>query len=136
MRQTGLAENSLTHRNVRSAVRLAAAALASILVSTACGGADGQSTATSEGQALYEANCASCHGTDLRGTDKGPSHLSVFYEPGHHNDDAFRSAIANGSPAHHWNFGDMPPVPGLSPTEVDEIISYVREVQQEQGFER
>ncbi|MEN8239719.1 MAG: cytochrome c, partial [Actinomycetota bacterium] len=32
------------------------------------------------GEPLYQASCASCHGTDLRGTDKGPSHLSVVYE--------------------------------------------------------
>jgi hypothetical protein len=58
------------------------------------------------------------------------------YEPGHHSDDAFRTAIANGSPAHHWDFGDMPAVPGLSAAEVDGIIAYVRQVQQEQGYDR
>ena len=41
--------------------------------------------AASGGQ-LYAANCAECHGADLRGTDKGPSHLSEVYEPGHHAD--------------------------------------------------
>jgi mono/diheme cytochrome c family protein len=90
---------------------------------------------TPEGEALYQTSCASCHGTDLRGTSKGPSHLSVIYEPGHHGDDAFRSAIANGSPQHHWPFGDMPPVEGLSSTEVDAIIAYVRDVQQREGLE-
>jgi hypothetical protein len=38
-------------------------------------------------------------------------------------------------PAHHWNFGDMPPVEGLSSAQVDAIIGYVREVQQREGFE-
>lgn len=87
-----------------------------------------------DGAALYADNCASCHGGDLRGTDKGPSHLSQVYEPSHHPDDAFRSAIANGSQAHHWDFGDMPPVEGLSDGEVNAIIAYVREQQEEQGF--
>ena len=39
-----------------------------------------------KGEQLYAANCAECHGADLRGTDKGPSHLSEVYEPGHHAD--------------------------------------------------
>jgi len=36
------------------------------------------------GEQLYAANCAECHGADLRCTGKGPSHLSEVYEPGHH----------------------------------------------------
>ncbi|HET6954021.1 MAG TPA: cytochrome c, partial [Acidimicrobiales bacterium] len=84
---------------------------------------------------LYEESCAVCHGSDLRGTERGPSHLSEVYEPGHHNDESFRAAIAQGSPAHHWDFGDMPPVPGLDAAEVEAIIDYVRAQQEEQGLE-
>jgi len=88
-----------------------------------------------DGAALYEQSCASCHGSDLRGTDQGPSHLSEVYEPGHHSDDSFRAAIARGVPAHHWDFGDMEPVPGLDDAEVDAIIAYIRQQQQAEGFE-
>jgi len=88
-----------------------------------------------DGAALYEESCASCHGSDLRGTDKGPSHFSRVYAPDHHPDEAFRSAIANGSVAHHWDFGDMEPVPGLDGDEVEAIISYVRAQQEKHGFE-
>ncbi len=88
-----------------------------------------------DGAALYQVKCASCHGTDLRGTTKGPSHLSQVYEPSHHGDDGFRSAINNGAQQHHWNFGDMAAVPGLSTAEVDAIIAYVRDVQTREGFE-
>jgi mono/diheme cytochrome c family protein len=84
---------------------------------------------------LYAQHCAQCHGTDLRGTAQGPSMLSVVYEPGHHSDDAFRSAIANGSPAHHWTFGDMAPVPGVGDDEADAIIAFIRGEQREHGFE-
>lgn len=87
------------------------------------------------GEDVYAEACASCHGSDLRGTDRGPSHLSVVYEPGHHPDEAFRAAIAEGSPAHHWDFGDMPPVPGLDDEQVDAVIAYIRDVQQREGFE-
>lgn len=88
-----------------------------------------------EGAELYAARCASCHGADLRGTDRGPSHLSIVYEPGHHSDDAFRSAIRNGSPQHHWDFGAMPPVEGLTDDEVDSVIEFVRTEQERRGFE-
>ncbi len=87
------------------------------------------------GQELYEARCAECHGVDLRGTDQGPSHLSEVYEPNHHADAAFLLAVQRGSRAHHWNFGDMAPVPGLDADDVAAITAYVRSVQQEEGFE-
>ncbi len=88
------------------------------------------------GAEVYAESCASCHAADLRGTDKGPSHLSIVYEPGHHGDESFRQAIANGAPQHHWTFGDMPAVQGLSDTDVEAVIEFVREEQQRQGFER
>ena len=88
------------------------------------------------GAQVYAQTCASCHGDDLRGTDKGPSHLSIVYEPNHHTDDSFRSAIANGAPQHHWNFGDMQPVDGLSDDDVEAVIAFVRAEQERQGFER
>ena len=87
------------------------------------------------GEQLYAAHCAECHGADLRGTDKGPSHLSEVYEPGHHADLAFLLAVQNGSRAHHWPFGDMPPIEGLSPQDVEAIVAFVREQQRIQGFE-
>jgi len=87
------------------------------------------------GEELYAAKCAECHGADLRGTDKGPSHLSEVYEPGHHGDGAFLFAVQAGSRAHHWSFGDMPPVEGLSTEDVEAIVAFVREQQRIHGFE-
>lgn len=115
--------------------------LLSVVFGAACagGGESGPVTAPStdlDGAALYEANCASCHGADLRGTDKGPSHLSIVYEPNHHPDDAFRSAIRNGAAQHHWDFGDMPPIEGLTDDEVEAIITFVRAEQEAERFER
>jgi len=108
---------------------------------SACGGADADAEAAGSepqldrGAEVYAQTCASCHGEDLRGTDKGPSHLSIVYEPNHHTDDSFRSAIANGAPQHHWNFGDMPAVGGLSDDDVEAVITFVRFEQERQGFE-
>ncbi len=100
------------------------------------GGEDVPEAATAtEGAALYEQSCASCHGSDLRGSDRGPSHLSQVYAPDHHPDASFRAAITQGSPAHHWQFGDMAPVAGLDDEEIDVIIAYIREQQEVHGFE-
>lgn len=96
---------------------------------------EGNGDLVAEGEVLYQATCAECHGSDLRGTDKGPSHLSVVYEPGHHGDAAFALAIINGVKQHHWPFGDMAPVPGLDDADIERIVAYVRENQRIHGFE-
>jgi mono/diheme cytochrome c family protein len=114
-------------------------ALALVLV--ACGGQP--TTADTEPvtadlatvETLYASHCAVCHGADLRGTDGGPSFLSIVYQPTHHSDTAFLLAVRNGSRAHHWNFGDMPPVPGLSDAEVASITAFIRAAQEREGFE-
>ena len=69
-----------------------------------------------EGAALFEANCASCHGANGAGSDTGPPLIHQLYQPGHHSDVAFQLAVRNGARAHHWPFGSMPPVE-VSPTQ-------------------
>jgi mono/diheme cytochrome c family protein len=102
----------------------------------ACGGdGDSSSGAAPDGAELYAETCASCHGADLRGTDIGPSHLSIVYEPDHHPDESFRAAVRDGVTPHHWDFGPMPPVPGLDDDEIDAIIEFIRETQRREGFE-
>jgi mono/diheme cytochrome c family protein len=87
------------------------------------------------GEDLYIESCAECHGSDLRGTTQGPSHLSVVYEPSHHGDAAFFLAVRNGVRQHHWPYGDMAPVEGLADPEIEAIVAYVRENQRIHGFE-
>lgn len=89
-----------------------------------------------DGATVYAARCASCHGDDLRGTDQGPSQLSIVYEPGHHGDSSYRSAIRNGAHEHHWSFGDMPPVEDITDEQVEAVITFIRSEQQRLGFER
>lgn len=105
----------------------------------ACGGSDEQALPAGgdagRGAELYASACASCHGSDLRGTERGPSQLSIVYEPSHHDDDSYRSAIAQGAPAHHWDFGDMPAVGGLDNDEIDAVVEFIRSEQQLLGFE-
>ncbi|MDD9907376.1 MAG: cytochrome c [Rhodospirillaceae bacterium] len=85
------------------------------------------------GKLNYDAFCASCHGDTARGTDKGPTFISKIYHPGHHGDGAFFLAPKRGAKAHHWQFGDMPPVDGVNDQQLETILKYVRAVQQANG---
>jgi len=86
-----------------------------------------------KGKRLFEENCAKCHGADLKGTDKGPPLLHRIYEPNHHSDVAVQLAVKNGSRQHHWRFGDMPPVAGLTREDVGHITAYIRRQQKAAG---
>ncbi|MDE0113304.1 MAG: cytochrome c [Albidovulum sp.] len=87
------------------------------------------------GQKKYDANCAACHGQNAAGQDGiAPPLVHVIYEPGHHGDESFQRAVAFGVPAHHWRFGDMPPVEGLTRSDVASIVAYIRELQRTNGI--
>ena len=88
----------------------------------------------SVGEPLYARHCASCHGADLKGTATGPALVHRVYEPSHHSDAAFQLAVASGVRAHHWKFGDMPPVLGLDPDRVAHITAYIRMHQRRAGI--
>ncbi|MCH7555372.1 MAG: cytochrome c [Proteobacteria bacterium] len=86
------------------------------------------------GNIAYDKNCASCHGVQGAGSDKGPPLIHDIYNPGHHNDESFFRAARRGVPRHHWNFGDMPPQPQASRQDIAEIIRYIRELQEANGI--
>lgn len=91
--------------------------------------------AAKEGEALFNANCASCHGTNAAGNDgAGPPLVHIIYEPSHHGDAAFLLAARNGVRAHHWKFGDMAPVDGVSDDDIGRIVAYVRALQRANGI--
>lgn len=152
-RRPGGRDIAMSTMPARARAALVAAAIAVSLAGAACGGDDdgatdgpvedgasagvgaGPDADLALGETVYAENCAECHGEDLRGTDRGPSPLSEVYEPGHHPDASFAAAIAQGSPQHHWEFGDMPPVEGLDEAETAAVIAYVRSVQEAEGLE-
>ena len=87
------------------------------------------------GKAAFEAKCASCHGTNAAGQDNvAPPIVHVIYEPSHHGDESFQRAAALGVQAHHWRFGNMPPVEGITRGDVSMIITYIRELQRANGI--
>lgn len=88
-----------------------------------------------DGRELYGQACAVCHGQALEGTNAGPTFLNRIYAPWHHADIAFIFAVERGVRAHHWNFGNMAPVEGLSHEQVLAIIAFIREQQRAAGIE-
>ena len=86
------------------------------------------------GEKLYSQNCLVCHGTNGLGSNQGPPFVAKTYNPRHHADLAFHLAVRNGVRSHHWNFGDMKPIPNLSPEDVGHIVQYVRAIQRKSGI--
>jgi mono/diheme cytochrome c family protein len=86
------------------------------------------------GEAKFNAHCAACHGIRASGTNQGPPLVHKIYEPNHHADPAFQRAAANGVRAHHWEFGNMPKIDGVTPEDVDQITRYVRWLQKQAGI--
>ncbi len=83
-----------------------------------------------EGEALFNDKCAACHGKNAAGRNGfGPPLVHKIYQPGHHADGAFHVAAMRGTRAHHWPFGDMPPVENVTVQDVDKIVVYVRALQ-------
>lgn len=91
-------------------------------------------TVLADGDTLFGSHCARCHGAFALGTDSGPPLLHAIYAPGHHADIAFTLAIRNGVRAHHWTYGDMPPVSGVSDAQAEQITAYLRWLQAEAGI--
>lgn len=87
------------------------------------------------GQRAFNSACAACHGVNAGGRNGvAPPLVHKIYEPGHHADEAFQRAVKYGVQAHHWNFGNMSAIEGLTRAEVQYIVSYVRELQRTNGI--
>ncbi len=82
-----------------------------------------------QGEAAFNRFCKTCHGANAGGSPQGPPLVHRIYAPGLHADGAFRLARSRGVSAHHWRFGDMPRVEGVSDGELETIIAYVRALQ-------
>lgn len=93
-------------------------------------------TATAiQGETAFNQYCSVCHGQNAAGQQGvAPPLVHKIYEPNHHGDPSFVLAAKRGVRAHHWPFGDMPPVPGVSDQQISTIIAYVRELQRANGI--
>ncbi|MCI4661793.1 MAG: cytochrome c [Neomegalonema sp.] len=87
------------------------------------------------GKQHFDTNCQICHGANAQGRDGfGPPLIHKIYEPSHHGDMSFYRAAALGVRAHHWRFGNMPAVEGVTQEQVSAIIAYIRELQRANGI--
>lgn len=87
------------------------------------------------GKRIFDAKCASCHGANAAGQNGvAPPLVHRTYEPNHHADIAFYLAAKNGVRAHHWPFGNMPPVKGVTRAELQAVVAYVRALQRANGI--
>jgi mono/diheme cytochrome c family protein len=94
--------------------------IALLVALAACGGGE---SGASEGQALFEANCAMCHGATATGDGPMASGLpvrppSILEHLGHHTEDQLIRLIQAGIPP------AMPPSP-RSAEELGLILDYV-----------
>jgi mono/diheme cytochrome c family protein len=93
------------------------------------------STRAQIGQNAFASKCAACHGENAVGQEGvAPPLVHIIYEPSHHGDESFQRAVAQAVRGHHWPFGNMPPVEGLTRAEVAMIVAYVRELQVANGI--
>ena len=87
------------------------------------------------GKQAFDIKCASCHAENAVGRHGiAPPLVHKIYEPNHHGDQSFQRAVAMGVRAHHWKFGNMPAIEGLTRGDVKAIIAYVRELQEANGI--
>lgn len=110
-----------------------------VVVVLAGGGDDEPAASTPEarlaqGEELFQANCATCHGQDLQGTFVGPPLLHEIYGPDQLADDDIRAAVANGVTPKNWDFSGMPAFPKLDTDDVEALIAYVRSSQRAAGM--
>jgi cytochrome c5 len=87
-----------------------------------------------EGETKFNSFCSPCHGAQGKGTSHGPPLVHKIYEPNHHADMAFHRAAAQGVKSHHWNFGNMPKIEGVTTDDVTQIIGYIRWLQRQAGI--
>ena len=112
-----------------SAVKILDGALASVLLPKTL------SQNAQIGKQAFEAKCASCHGTNAAGQDGvAPPLVHIIYEPGHHGDETFQRAAAMGVRAHHWPFGNMPAIEGITQVDIKMVTAYIRELQRANGI--
>lgn len=92
------------------------------------------SESAQKGQLAFNRTCAACHGNNGEGSLKGPPLIHALYNPGHHSNQSFNSAVRNGVQQHHWPYGDMPAQKGVGFSDMASIVKFVREVQQQNGI--
>ena len=113
----------------KSDARVGNTALAEVLLPSAL------SQSAQIGKRAFEAKCVACHGVNAAGqVGVAPPLVHKIYEPSHHGDESFQRAVSLGVRAHHWPFGNMPDVEGLTRGDVVMVAANIRELQRANGI--
>lgn len=111
-------------RNLQKTGLLVVLTLSQILLSQAKQNpANGSDPAVAAGRSTFNAECAACHGLDGHGSDKAVN-ISTNTRAQRLSDAELASIISNGIPE-----TGMPAFSTLSPTQVREVVGYLRSLQ-------
>ena len=78
------------------------------------------------GKQTFETSCVWCHGKNVEGVGGvAPLLVHAIYEPVHHWDKSFQRVAAVGVPAHHWPFGHVPAVEGVTRGDIKMVTAYI-----------
>jgi mono/diheme cytochrome c family protein len=115
--------------------RSASVLVAIVAVLAACSSAGGTTDGVADaahGGELFAAHCAACHGEAGAGTSVGPPLVDEAYAPPQQA--VFQSAVQQGASTARWGTGPMAAVPGIDAEDVEDIVAYVRGLQQDAGL--
>ncbi|MEG3617133.1 cytochrome c [Magnetovibrio sp. PR-2] len=88
------------------------------------------------GRADFAKLCQDCHGADgSGGSRKGQPLIHPMYRENVFPDYVFKKALRDGKREKNWRFGEMPPTKGITEPQIDNIVSFVRAVQNASGID-
>ena len=87
-----------------------------------------------QGGIAFIEECAGCHGRLAQGTDRGPNLIHPDYGPGNRSDAQIRQVVREGVPTRRRDYVDMLPTTNLSEHKLEQMVTYLREIQRMNGI--
>lgn len=112
----------------RAISRVAAALLASVLMSAALAGESDTAGDTAAGKAVYSQTCIACHGKNGKGALPGVSDLTKSDGPLAKTDEELMQSISNGltTPGAALSMPAKGGIPSLTEDDIRAVLAYLR----------